>query len=233
MKKSIIFLVLLISCVSILLAGKLEKYLDKAEKAFQDRRYSTAIDYYGEAIDLEPNCALFYSKRAKSYMMNNDFNSAIRDINKAISIEPQNPDFYCYRGELFEYNRDKKNAVADYTMAKELGKPGMDAAIDKLQPQIKKEVFAGIGASIKNRGDGFYIEWLVPNSPAEEEGILADDKLVAVDTTSITGLTLTEVVSRIRGEAGTQVSITVKRADKPDLRTYLLTRRQIVQPAKP
>jgi carboxyl-terminal processing protease len=59
----------------------------------------------------------------------------------------------------------------------------------------------------------------LPNSPAEAAGMQAGDIVLAIDGVSVDGATLEDEVGRVRGEAGTKVTLTIKRGD----RTFDLT----------
>ena len=76
--------------------------------------------------------------------------------------------------------------------------------------------FEGIGAYINKDIDADYctIQSLIPNSPAAESELEPDDIIIKVDGTDTYGMTLNEVVSMIRGDAGTSVVLTVKRGDE-------------------
>ena len=47
--------------------------------------------------------------------------------------------------------------------------------------------------------------------PAEQAGLEAEDRLVAIDHSPIRGLALADVVVRLRGKEGTPVTVTVQR----------------------
>jgi carboxyl-terminal processing protease len=51
----------------------------------------------------------------------------------------------------------------------------------------------------------------LPDTPAFREGILAGDKIVAIEGESTKGMDITDAVHRLRGEVGTRVSITIFR----------------------
>lgn len=51
------------------------------------------------------------------------------------------------------------------------------------------------------------------DSPAERAGIEAGDVVLAVDGTSVNGTTMNDQIGRIRGEAGTEVTLTIQRGD--------------------
>ena len=65
------------------------------------------------------------------------------------------------------------------------------------------------------------------DSPAEAAGLQSGDIILAVDGESVEGSTLQDQVSKVRGEAGTEVTLTIKRGE----RTFDLsiTRAKIVQ----
>jgi carboxyl-terminal processing protease len=69
--------------------------------------------------------------------------------------------------------------------------------------------FEGIGAYVGQEEGKFIIVSPIRGSPAEQAGILAGDTVVAVDGTEITGMAEWEVISLIRGPAGTSVNLSV------------------------
>ncbi len=72
--------------------------------------------------------------------------------------------------------------------------------------------FVGIGASLDLTKDKkVLIVKPLENSPAIRAGILPGDIIVGVDSKSIAGIDLTKVISKIRGEAGTIVHLTIER----------------------
>jgi carboxyl-terminal processing protease len=77
--------------------------------------------------------------------------------------------------------------------------------------------FEGIGAYVSLENDVFTIIAPILGSPAEEAGILAGDIVLAVDGQDIAGMAEWEVISLIRGPAGTSVRLTVlhPEADEP------------------
>jgi len=77
--------------------------------------------------------------------------------------------------------------------------------------------FEGIGATVEMREGAVTIAVPLPGSPALKAGLLAGDVILAVDGKPVDGLSLTEVVTMIRGPRGSRVRLLIKRAgsDEP------------------
>lgn len=74
------------------------------------------------------------------------------------------------------------------------------------------------------------ISGVIENTPAEEAGLRADDLLYLVDGESTMGMELSEIVSRIKGEEGTKVHLTIYREGEGDYLEIDVERRQIEAP---
>jgi len=72
--------------------------------------------------------------------------------------------------------------------------------------------YVGIGTTITMDEGRFYLTPFA-DSPAVEAGIQAADMVISVDGVDITGMSLDEVVVRVRGEAGTYVELGIKRGN--------------------
>jgi carboxyl-terminal processing protease len=86
--------------------------------------------------------------------------------------------------------------------------------------------YAGVGVELDLR-DGF-VTVIAPlaGTPADSAGIQPGDRIVAIDTKPMVGLSMEEVQQLLRGPIGTSVKLTLERdADHP---TVTLTRREIV-----
>lgn len=72
--------------------------------------------------------------------------------------------------------------------------------------------FGGVGVMINGSNpEEITITGIIPNSPAEEVGIQSGDIITKVDDEVVTGQPLDVVVSKTRGEVGSDVKITVMR----------------------
>lgn len=76
--------------------------------------------------------------------------------------------------------------------------------------------FEGIGAEIGIRDEIITVIAPLDGMPAQEAGLRSGDKIYAINGESALGLTVNEAVKKIRGEKGTEVTLTVIRGeDKP------------------
>lgn len=75
--------------------------------------------------------------------------------------------------------------------------------------------FEGIGITFELRDNLPTVVAPIPNTPAERAGVRSKDNFIAVDGRDITNLTTDQIVSLVRGPAGTKVRITFVRAGKP------------------
>jgi carboxyl-terminal processing protease len=73
--------------------------------------------------------------------------------------------------------------------------------------------FEGIGAYVGQEEGQFIIVSPIRGSPADEAGIVAGDIVVAVNGTEITGMAEWEVISLIRGPAGSTVDLSILHAE--------------------
>ncbi|MDY3120951.1 S41 family peptidase [Suipraeoptans intestinalis] len=75
--------------------------------------------------------------------------------------------------------------------------------------------FSGVGAILNMNKDTQEVELvkIYKGYPADKAGLKAGDVVIKVDDTDVTGMTLQEVVSMIKGEKGTEVKITVTRGE--------------------
>ena len=82
-------------------------------------------------------------------------------------------------------------------------------------------VYEGIGAEIGIRNDQLMIVAPLEGSPAKAVGVRAGDKILEVDGGSTAGITISEAVAQIRGEAGSQVVLTLQRGSDPSFKVTI------------
>ncbi len=83
----------------------------------------------------------------------------------------------------------------------------------------------GIGAFVRETEDGlFEIVRPIPGQPADLAGLLPEDIVIAVDGESVTGISFDEVILRVRGPRGTDVTVTVVREGVEEPIDFTITR---------
>lgn len=77
--------------------------------------------------------------------------------------------------------------------------------------------FSGVGMEVGIRDDMITVIAPLPNTPASESGIVAQDIIVRIDGKSTEGMSIDEAVRAIRGEKGTEVVLTIFREGESEL----------------
>ncbi len=92
-----------------------------------------------------------------------------------------------------------------------------------------KSSFSGIGVEFTIREDTLHVQQVISNGPSERAGVLAGDKIVAVDDKPFTGKTLTneEAMRRLKGPKDTKVKLGILRYGEKKIRTIVVTRGEI------
>jgi carboxyl-terminal processing protease len=89
--------------------------------------------------------------------------------------------------------------------------------------------FSGVGMTVGEVPAGLRVARVFPDSPAQKGGIVRGDVVTAVDGKSIAGLSAELATNRIKGEEGTDVTLTVRSANGKQ-RDIELTRAQVALP---
>ena len=87
--------------------------------------------------------------------------------------------------------------------------------------------YAGLGIQIDVRDGWITVVAPLPETPAERAGIETGDQIIEVDGKSTEGWKNDQAVKALRGDAGSKVGITIRRAGIIDPIKYRLTRAQI------
>ncbi len=112
----------------------------------------------------------------------------------------------------------------------------LDPHSNYMDPEETKEMteplqgnFDGIGIQFNMLTDTLYVIQVIPGGPSEKVGLLAGDRIVAVNDTLIAGVKMknTDIQKRLRGPKGTEVRVKVKRAKTPELVEFKITRGKI------
>ncbi|OGY47682.1 MAG: hypothetical protein A2840_00145 [Candidatus Buchananbacteria bacterium RIFCSPHIGHO2_01_FULL_47_11b] len=100
-----------------------------------------------------------------------------------------------------------------------------------LEPELSKEFeqelsgnFEGIGAEIGIKNDQLTLIAPLPNTPADQAGLQAGDKILAIDGEGTAGIALDYAVRQIRGQKGSQVILTILREGSDESRDVPIIR---------
>jgi carboxyl-terminal processing protease len=83
--------------------------------------------------------------------------------------------------------------------------------------------YSGVGLEVEASGEQLLVT-PIEGSPAARAGVQAGDALVRVDTLTVAGSRVTDVIQRLRGRPGTFVDIAARRAGAPQLLSFHLLR---------
>ncbi|MCR5439619.1 MAG: S41 family peptidase [Selenomonas sp.] len=104
-------------------------------------------------------------------------------------------------------------------MVKSLGDPHsiyMKADMYKSLKEHTAGAFGGIGVTMGFKDNKVTIVSVLEGTPGEAAGLKANDEILAVDGTPVTDYQPEEVSMHIRGEVGTEVTLTIHRAGAED-----------------
>jgi carboxyl-terminal processing protease len=95
----------------------------------------------------------------------------------------------------------------------------------------QRSQYYGIGASIQGRHRGVYIIETFKDTPAAQAGLRYGDQIIAIDGKSSETWNSDQVRDNLRGELGTEVKVTIRRAAHPESITVTLERAAVDLPS--
>jgi carboxyl-terminal processing protease len=131
-----------------------------------------------------------------------------------------------------------QNSYVDETREKDLVQAAVEGMLQRLDPHsmiLRPDVyramrdettgeFDGVGLEVSQEADGIFVVAPLADSPAERAGILAGDRIVAVDGAPTREMPVGEATRRMKGAAGSQVVLSIERAGLREPRTFTLVR---------
>src|SRR6266568_1095111 len=107
----------------------------------------------------------------------------------------------------------------------------LDPHSEFMEPEKYKELqsdtqgaFGGLGIVISMKDNFITVVAPMEDSPGFKSGILSGDRILKIDGRSTEKMSLQDAVKNLRGEPGTEVTMTVLRPSSNQLRDYKLTR---------
>ncbi len=99
----------------------------------------------------------------------------------------------------------------------------------KARDELLAGTFVGIGVVLDDRTGPITIVRVLPDSPASHASLKPGDTILRVDGASVEGLTIAQAVTKVRGTAGTDVTLVVGSPDGSQ-RTVTMTREKLNLP---
>ena len=130
-------------------------------------------------------------------------------------------------------NEDKLDDAALRGIVESLGDPYSHYLTPKEAKQFNESVsgqFEGVGMNVEQDKRGLRVLRVFDKSPAERSGIRRGDFIVAVNNRSIAGVNSEVATSRIKGPAGTSVTLRVFTPGQDRVRTVRVKRERIEVP---
>jgi tetratricopeptide (TPR) repeat protein len=180
------------------------------------RQYGEAEAALKKAIELEPKRTELYEMLGRVHNETENYEAGIENFRKEADLVPANPYPLFWIG-MFQ---------------KRLGR--FDEALATYDKAIGLQTFTGLGMRLADGpgepvlakdGDG---ETGMADGPAKDAGLRPGDVLVKVDGKPTKDVPRDKVVQSLRGEAGTSVTVTVRRQGLAQPFDKMITRRRIV-----
>lgn len=141
--------------------------------------------------------------------------------------------------------RELNMFYVDETNPGDLMKTGIDAMLESLDPYtnyitesdiedfrfMTTGQYGGIGSLIRSVDDGIYISEPYESFPAHKSGLKAGDRILKIDGKSVEGKNQEEISALLKGQSGTDLTVTVKRFD--ETLEFAVTREEIKIPDVP
>ena len=93
--------------------------------------------------------------------------------------------------------------------------------------------YGGVGSLIRKRGDWVVIAQPYKGTPSDKAGLQIGDKILAVDGEDARGFSTEDVSTRLKGDPGTTVKVTVEKLVGGNVETVTLRRERIAIPSIP
>ncbi|XP_061475335.1 small glutamine-rich tetratricopeptide repeat-containing protein beta isoform X3 [Rhineura floridana] len=96
---------------------KADQLKDEGNNHMKEENYGAAVDCYTQAIELDPNNAVYYCNRAAAQSKLNNHNEAITDCERAIAIDPKYSKAYGRMGLALTSMNKYQEAINSYRKA--------------------------------------------------------------------------------------------------------------------
>ena len=99
---------------------EIDRLMEKGMAALTFNELERAIELFTEIIEISPNFAEGWNKRATAYYLNGDFTASVRDIERTLALEPRHFGAVSGMGLIFLSQGDKIGALQAFTRVLEI-----------------------------------------------------------------------------------------------------------------
>jgi stress-induced-phosphoprotein 1 len=114
-----------------------EEYKAKGNEALLSKNYSSAIENYTHAINIDGSNHVYYSNRSAAYLSKGDANNALEDANACIGLNPTFAKGYSRKGAALHALKRYNDSVKAYEEG--IDKCGQDKGLISGLESVKKE----------------------------------------------------------------------------------------------
>jgi len=179
-------------------------------------RQEEAIEEYKKAITIDSNFIQAHANLGFSYYALKLYKESIESFESACKLTDfQNHLLVAPLAANYAECNDFNKAVEYQEKAIEL---------------VSNNEFVGIGINLSIVNGSPVIEGILPNTPASKSSLATNDIIEAVDGISTKDVPLDDVISKIKGLAGTEVILTVRHLGKDTCEDIIINRDKIANP---
>lgn len=113
--------------------------MDRAAGAINAKRYDLALKLLDAVVDLAPDYAEGWNRRAYVHFSQNDFDRALGDLRRALALEPNHYKALDGLGQILKEIGQKKAALKAFKQVLEINPnfPGARQTVDELQRDVE------------------------------------------------------------------------------------------------
>jgi S1-C subfamily serine protease/Flp pilus assembly protein TadD len=175
------------------------------------KKYDLAIPLLKRAVELEPKNRVSSNNLGYVYLQTRQYDLAVVNLRRALELDPiDQGGISNYLLGLAYYRQGEYTSAAQaFERARDLGNANATSGLELARAAVAQPGIVGMELNV--RDDVLTVVESVTGGPARRAGILSDDRIVKIDGLSTKGMTIGDVVKRLRGAPGTRVTLSVAR----------------------